>query len=81
MKLIRKDNEIVSLENVERVALVNATFKRTRAGETITVVEWKIIIEYSDKATRFLKTDLEGDAAFNVMSMYLDKIEKILLEG
>lgn len=81
MKFIRKDREIVSLENVERVALIDADYKRTRAGEEIIVVEWKIMIEYTDKATRFIKTDLEGDAAFETMSRCFDRIEKILLEG
>lgn len=83
MKFIRKDNTIVSLENVARVSIIEENYKRTRKGKQVWVRDYKIKIEYTDNNiyNQFLETELEDDKALKVMEYYLEKIEEILNRG
>ena len=83
MKIIRKENTIVSLENVARVSIIEENYKRTRKGNQVWVRDYKIKIEYTDSNihNQFLETELEDDEALKVMEYYLEKIEEILNRG
>ena len=52
MKLLRTENELISLENVRKVSLNKETTKHTSMGKPYTIDHYDIYIDYSDGKSR-----------------------------
>lgn len=79
MKIIRIENELISLENVRKVILRTDTSKHTCKGSPYTTNHYALWILYLDDKTECIECgkDITGKAK---AELYLEKIFNILSE-
>ena len=78
MKILRTDNELISLENVRKVTANKTTSKHTSMGKPYTLDTHTVIIEYCDNHIERIKCGEDTEGA-KMSKMILDNIYQIFI--
>lgn len=78
MKILRTDNELISLENVRKVTARKVTSKHTSMGKPYTIVTHTVVVEYCDNHAEHIECGEDAEGA-RMSKMILDNIYQIFI--